>query len=436
MSEPFRIDWPELRDRIIEAGEEPASFCLSCLPVGGIKLILASLERLRWESTYRVDDYDFADFDDLLNIIDDTERSLSMVCEDVLTQITNIVRTEVTVIQASQDACCYLDSGQPTVDPPATDLPPGGGGSPPSGDELCKSAQLAHDNGTAFLNEVMTFGAAGGAITAGYLSFALAAYALSIPLALIATMIIALVAVLLDILGDELKADWVAMKAAAVCAIYTASTAGEARAQVHDVIDNLGVSDTTKTIFKALYNQSQINRIWSNEVGDTTGYDASYCDSCSEEVPFWLTFTFDTDQQGFSLSQAAYNSTDDCINLSVHESGGNSSTSCGYTNIKNIVGFPANSQMTIKRIECDFIGHSNLEGVALAFISRSTGVPEVSQEYSMSAGLTIRATFTPAEVWSTGNPNLCSFLGVKNGSGDPSFIMVDNVMIHGKYIAP
>lgn len=436
MTKPIRIDWPGLLERIEAAGDDPAAFCIMCVPIGGRHLVYSIMELLRYEATYRVNDYDYSDWTYLMDIVDDTEEGIMASCDEVLNAITTAISNQSIIIQASSDACCFLESGLPAIDPPAETHPPGGSGGIPSAASLCISAQKAHDEGRNFLEDILNYAAAGGAITAGYISFAIAAYALSVPLALIATIAIAIAAIVSDLLADDALQAWDDLKADLVCAMYTSATAEAAKAQIDGAINGADVPDFFKTLFKSIYSQAQINKIWTYDVGDTTGYTEDYCESCPGGTPFWLSFTFDTDQQGFTFSNASYNGTDDCINLAVHETGGNSYCVTGYTNIKNLVGFPTGSNMTIDRIECDFIGNSNLEGTALAFIVRSVGTTSVSPEYPITAGVTTRVVFVPEELWNTGNANTAQFLGIRNGSSDPSFIMVDNVLLHGRYIEP
>lgn len=297
MSRPFRFDWPTAYARIIEAGEDPASICLYCIPRAGALLLVAVMERLRWEASYRVEDYDFSDWEYLQDIVDNTEVGLSMNCDDILNEIsqtvTTIINNQTTQVLSQEGICCYLEN-QPVNEPD-----PDGGPILPGGPraELCKSAQKAHDNGSAFLNEIFNYGIAGAGVSAGTIAFLIGLYAISLPAALLFTLIGLIVAVITDLSTDQVKADWVTVKPDIVCAIYTADGPGDAKTAVHNVIDNASILGASKSLFKALYNQGQINKIWDNGVGDTTGYSSAYCNACGEGTAFTITFTFDADRE-------------------------------------------------------------------------------------------------------------------------------------------
>lgn len=67
MSGPIRVDWEKIKARW---GSEVSELHLALVPKGFAQLVLAIQERLHWRATYRIDGYDFSDWDDLQAIVD------------------------------------------------------------------------------------------------------------------------------------------------------------------------------------------------------------------------------------------------------------------------------------------------------------------------------------------------------------------------------
>lgn len=74
MSAKFRISWPKIVQRL-GASEIDAPFFF-VIPDAGRHLLLSSIDRLRWEKTYDVDGYDYADSDERNAIVEATYRAL------------------------------------------------------------------------------------------------------------------------------------------------------------------------------------------------------------------------------------------------------------------------------------------------------------------------------------------------------------------------
>lgn len=320
MGEPFRFDWELLKTRMGQAGESPTDPCLICIPKAGAKILVALMERLRWKATYRVGDYDYYDWDDLQNIVDETEEGMSVQCDSLVAQITQEITNNFTTIineksiadAANAGICCFLDS-QPDVDPEPDEIIPTGD----DRDEVCKSAQLAHDNGRAFLSRVFNYGKAGGGLSAGLIAFIIGLYAISLPAALLLTVVGVLVAIITDLATDEAEASWLAMKGDVVCAIYYATNPLEAKLEVDAVIDETNATGLSKQLFKALYSQAQINKIFNNQVGDASAYSVGYCEACGENNIIDVTFDFAESSEPFSLANTAYDEAEESIKFHV-----------------------------------------------------------------------------------------------------------------------
>lgn len=68
----LRISWADIQTKCQGAGFDEDESCLLVLPAAGAYLLAAIAEPLHWEATFRVDDYDFSDWDFLQQIVDRT----------------------------------------------------------------------------------------------------------------------------------------------------------------------------------------------------------------------------------------------------------------------------------------------------------------------------------------------------------------------------
>jgi hypothetical protein len=288
MSTPFRIDWRAILARFEEVGGEPTSFCLVCLPKGGIQLLSAAMERLRWQATYRDSGYTLTDseWEYLTDILDDMEVGL-MNCEivsTIISEVTNNVTQTIINQTAMEDACCYEDgTGAPPVDIPGSGEPPGG--STEAG-ERCARAQEAHDGGLEFLQQVLNFASAGGGLTAGVIWIiitTLIAIPPAIPVALIGVIIAAILAIVSEGILDDVLLDWEAIKHDVACCFANSPSAASAKDCIHDVIDTSVEGAVTRTLFKAIFSQAQVNKVWDGVDYTGAGYDTEYCDDCEGE---------------------------------------------------------------------------------------------------------------------------------------------------------
>lgn len=288
MSQPFRYDWLGALNRITEAGEDPASFCLYCLPKAGVLLLTALLERGRWPATYRTEGVDHLTDEEwqfLTDIVDDTEVGLMSNCDTIITNIVNQVTNNVTSvvhnIQAAQDMCCYIDqTGAPMEEPDPSEEPPG-----PTNERghRCARAMHAHDTGEEFLGNIWDYLSAGGTLTAGVLAFFLLALAnpATFPVALVSLVIAAIVAAALLFNKSEILAVWGSLQVEIACCFFTSETATEAKTCIDEKIDAATEDISLRFIFKSIYNQEQVNNIWEGAEGyGQGGYTGEECADC------------------------------------------------------------------------------------------------------------------------------------------------------------
>ena len=277
MSRLLRVDWPLLVNRFEAFGIDPNASCLVCIPTAGVYLLAAIVERLQWRATYDTGEYDYGDWIDLQEIVEDTINGLNPMCDDLITAIVSQVTTNMsTIIQNSviyNDVCCMTDAGNPIADPDPIADPPAATA------DLCKQAQAAHDNGLEFLNSFLDTVDVGSGITAGLIATLIGGFFI-LPVALLGALVGALVAILSDALTDELLETWEDLKHAIVCAIVEANSADNAKNAVHGIIDASDASAPVKAVMKLIYNQAQVNKIWLLEY-DSAGYDSDYCEDCT-----------------------------------------------------------------------------------------------------------------------------------------------------------
>jgi hypothetical protein len=293
-SGPLRLDWQAIVTKLEALGVEPNASCLICIPVAGVYLLSALAERLEWRATYRVADYDYSDWDDLYQIVEDTIGGLDPMCDDLIaeivsqttTNVTNNVTQVVNNAAATAEMCCYMAENPVNV-PPVSEVPPPG--TSEDRDELCKIAQAAHDEGINFLDTAFDMAEIFGSLTIGSIAAALALLVLSIPASLVLGVIVAILALVLADAPEDTAALWNSIKHDVVCAIINAPTATAAKEAVNSVIDD-AVAEAeapaaVATLFKLIYHQGTINDIWNmNPDYDTSGYSSDYCDDCGSPI--------------------------------------------------------------------------------------------------------------------------------------------------------
>jgi hypothetical protein len=300
MSVPFRYDWEGAIARINEAGEEPASFCLYCLPKAGVLLLAALLERARWRATFRLGGVDLSPevWEQVQDIVDDTEIGLMANCdafiENIVTQVTNSVTNRIQFTNNYGDLCCYMDATENGLDPnPPSETPPG---NTDDRRARCARAQQAHE---AMLT-VMTQSLDKAEILGGFSSGVLVAILLAVfnvaalPAILIGGFVAAIVAILANDETTELQLQWAAIGHDVACCITWNDSPEIAQNCIYEVIETNVSGSAIVDMFRIMYNMDMINDIWDGtDVLDGVGYDDEYCDDCVAGEAIAMRFTVD-----------------------------------------------------------------------------------------------------------------------------------------------
>lgn len=284
MAGPIRFDWPLILEKIDEAGLTPASYCLVCMNEATRQLFLAFSERLKWRASFRVEDYDYSDWDTLQALIDEGINNMAAcdeVVSSIVTNVVNQVNQTITQHGVLSEMCCYLEgTGAPITEPTPSTEPPGSG---TESGERCARAQQAHESGLNFLQQAFNLTESLGTLTAGIIASILLGLVLQLPAILLAAIIAAIVAIVADDISDDAELQWEAIKHDVACCFAHAETATQAKTCIDDVIDLSVSGSVTRSLFKALYNQGQVNNIWDGAPGyDGAGYSPLYCNDCVE----------------------------------------------------------------------------------------------------------------------------------------------------------
>jgi len=347
---------------------------------------------------------------------------------DIVSQITETVTeivTNQTVYQAaSQGVCCYGDN-QPTIDPPGTNTVPTGA----ERDDLCKSAQLAHDNGEKFLTHVFDYGAAGGAVSAGLIGFILALYAISLPVALLLSLVGLLVKFILDLAGDDVILNWVNIKPGIVCEIFSAASAEVAKMNVDAFLDGSVLSTTEKALFKSLYSQAQINKIFEDDIGSTIAYSANYCVGCPDSNAFSFLFTFDTDVEGWNDDVVFWESPG-VVRMNVSGSTGPYNFYLHINTIWSLLGLPADTPITFTNLEMDISPSITLPVAARVNVTANTTVYWESEEFPVPTTHPVHILCPIPEVQIELGNDRIRIYGLRNGQNDQQ-IYFDNILLQG-----
>jgi hypothetical protein len=95
----IRLDWPHISG-ISSALGSPDALFLVAIPLAARDIFLTLLEPLSYEATWRVSGYDYSDFEQLQDILEDTARGL-MEAEKVETIVNELDRI-ATALEAMQ----------------------------------------------------------------------------------------------------------------------------------------------------------------------------------------------------------------------------------------------------------------------------------------------------------------------------------------------
>ena len=226
--------------------------------------------------------------------------------------LTEIVSRLDAILQAigSLDVCCVLDQGNPGLEELADPMERGVG-DPPVGEDwdeyatyLCQALQkqidVCDNTIDAFTDGLGAIGLIGLDALALYLAPVLPPVAL----------LLAFLGVMATVLEDELYDQWSGelddYALDAICAGYSAYTAGTAKSAIDAVIDSYVSPAPNRLLHKMLWSQAQLNRIFRGELEGYEEYNADFCDDC-EEIPL-SEFHFDGSLEGWFLSEGKDNS--------------------------------------------------------------------------------------------------------------------------------
>jgi len=108
-----RIDWQAIKARW---NTETGVFHLAVLPKGAAQLFLAICDRLHWQATYRIEGYDFADWDELQRIVDLGIAGLTdtMRLSDLIAHVDDV---EALLRQIRDRPCCGESFFDPVPNP-------------------------------------------------------------------------------------------------------------------------------------------------------------------------------------------------------------------------------------------------------------------------------------------------------------------------------
>lgn len=395
-SSSFRYDWLGSLERIAAAGEEPAAVCFYCLPIAGVKLLVALLERARWRASYTGFGYELTpeEWTLLTDIVDDTEVALSSHCDDLIASIVNQVTTQITnqtiLMNSLNDLCCATDSeGNPApVFPPDPSEEPGGFGTE-AGDR-CARSQAAHDGTAEFMEGVFNLTESLGGLTAGalwiWITTAILTAPISLPIALVGIIVAAIVTIVGDSLTEDALSNWEDLRHEIACCFAWNETAGQAKTCIHDAIDAADIPSSHKSLFKAIMHQGRVNAIWNGEDGYVgTGYSSTFCNDCISGDPIALKFRIDQYQT---------------------EASGGANNGMGWV---SEAGFSDDWIATTGRVNKEDI--DGFEPVTV--ILRDSSSPDVTNYPGYSAAWQV------FNHWNKDATEKTAFLGMQNASGSP-----------------
>lgn len=305
MTKAIRIDWEAIKARW---GSEIAEFHLALLPKGAAQLILAIQERLKWEATYRIEGYDYSDFDELQEIVDlglagltDTMRLADLITalEGIETAIDDIdpccdsalgdeLATESDIVQLEQDTTgSDIVVGEGTPPEPAQDWTEYDG-------LHCDAAYRFVDGlGTYFvvLSTISELTTLATAASVAYLATIMAGFAI-IPAAVAGALsfggLLAFGDALRELLGTdnpfETEREEVGTEEARdelACAIYSASNPTSARAAFVTVLNDIAPNAAPHVELLPL--DWFMRRVFSLDLSAAGGYGGG-CPACG---PVW-----------------------------------------------------------------------------------------------------------------------------------------------------
>lgn len=297
----LRIDWNQILDRIGSVGStEPILFLL---PAGGRELLLSVAPRLTWEATFRVGDYDYADWDELQAIVSLTEYGLmsGVPMQDLIDAINNqtqqlsnaIAGIDFSCPDITLQACNSLSNGDFPDEPP--DTIPTYQTAPPSTPEpqtgtyeeyKCKATHKYLDATRNLIDNLIDLTLQQSPYTWLYNLLTTEEFGNPVYQVLIAifNFLTANTYGLLkaDILAlfDELEQDF-------LCAIFASETPADAFGLIEAIIDASGGGFVVRYLLRLfVIDSTTLSPIWVEDQVDVTGYDGAVCECYAPENGF------------------------------------------------------------------------------------------------------------------------------------------------------
>jgi len=332
----FRVPWAEIKARITGLGLNPGDLALFALPIATPDILMGLLgDRLHWQATYRIDGYDFADWDDLeqLGSLIEIQQGDHIMLADLLTSLDGILAA----IQAI-NPCCGPET-QITSDVQTTwgDVPDSLIAEYPTWtdfqeDYLCRVGNYIVD---AFKLQVADLSTATstGSITLGVVAAIVGVltlgigwmfiFSVSVMLALLAGAL-ALGETALDDLADDLET----ARDDLVCVFVNATTAANLKIAWDTAIDNMSMGTDATTVAKYLLQPAMCAAIFNGEIEgetlDLSGYTTASCDDCvTYKVLFKTTGSDGTIVNAYTyrFAGAAITNGYSATNLGIHDEG-------------------------------------------------------------------------------------------------------------------
>jgi len=325
-----RIDWQAIKARW---NTETEVFHLALLPKGAAQLFLAICDRLQWEATYRIEGYDYSDWDDLQRIVDLGIAGLTdtMRLSDLLSLVDGVEPLLEALI--AKESCCADTTGIEEIFPgweSMVGLPDeldntgfdivADSGDPPVGaadwdewhSKLCEAAQKYADGLPRIISLAETLQSVVQGLTIAALGAIIASSVglLGVPIVVlgIATTVLDLFdrlrslrdALSTETAWDMMRQDLDDARQDIVCAIITADTPLLAFQQVGAVIT--AANPNAWTIIRLLTLQQTVMQRLFNMESDVVGGFYGPCGTCGGQPPSGLWLHQESPFGGFPLT--------------------------------------------------------------------------------------------------------------------------------------
>jgi len=397
---PTRIDWELIKEHVTSN-----DMLLFAFPRQFQQLLLTNADNLRWLATYRMEHYDFSDWDTLQSVVDAGIDQLmgGIMLSDIIGYIDEI---ETKLDQLINKADCCLPDGittffGPTPLPATPDYPYDGETYPATyagiamddledyQAHLCGAANSMIDNIIAGLDNVQGQWNVGGQIfgvVAAFLSLVAGFTLVGIPVAIaIATgSAAAIVAAGAGIAGlFSGAADDIEDARNALICLALHDTPENFAAGMETLVSDLAWS----TLLQYLNYNDMIASLYSGQVNGeniTVTPTTENC-TCLPEADFDLEFTFDADADGWTTVQTTWDASHNGSMKQVPTSPQYSYLSFTQADFLSATGYPSGTEIEITLLEMDCYLLDVVAGGAPLFLMEAYTSPvktEISAAYN------------------------------------------------------